>query len=278
MEENKTQQTDASVDDRHDLEFDPSLSDLPVVQELQAGPSEERCEVTVTKVALVTASSRGIGAAIARRLAENGYRLALMSRSEGLHEVATELDAVGFTGSVTSAEDLQGFVDAAVNAYGRIDAVVNNTGHAAKGDLLTLSDEDWHAGLDLLLINVVRMARLTTPHMEAAGGGAFVNISTLNAAEPSPGYPVSSVMRAGLAGFTKLFAARYAAVGIRMNNVLPGYIDSQTFSADDVAQIPMGRLGRVEEIAEAVAWLVSPAASYVTGQSLLVDGGLVRAL
>jgi NAD(P)-dependent dehydrogenase (short-subunit alcohol dehydrogenase family) len=114
--------------------------------------------------------------------------------------------------------------------------------------------------------------------MEAAGGGAFVNISTAGAADPSPTYPVSSTLRAGLTGFTKLFAARYAAQGIRMNNVLPGFIDSQVFSADDVAMIPMDRLGRVEEIAEAVAWLVAPASSYVTGQNLLVDGGLVRAL
>lgn len=230
------------------------------------------------KVALVTAASRGMGAAIARRLAEDGYRLALMSRGEGLQDVADELDAVAFTGSVASASDLREFVDAAVDAYGRIDAVVNNTGHAAKGDLLTLSDDDWYAGLDLLLLNVVRMARFATPHMEAAGGGAFVNISTGAAAEPSPTYPVSSTLRAGLTGFTKLFAARYAATGIRMNNVLPGFIDSQVFSAEDVAQIPMGRLGRVDEIASAVAWLVSPAASYITGQSLLVDGGLVKAI
>jgi len=232
----------------------------------------------MTKVALVTAASRGMGAAIARRLSQEGYHLALMSRSDDLRGVAAELDAVAFTGSVASADDLRGFVDMAVDAYGRIDVVVNNTGHAARGDLLTLSDEDWHVGLDLLLLNVVRMARLATPHMEATGGGAFVNISSLGAAEPSPTYPVSSTMRAGLGGFTKLFAARYAAAGIRMNNVLPGFIDSQVFSGDDVASIPMGRLGRVEEIAEAVAWLASPAANYVTGQSLLVDGGLVRAL
>ena len=232
----------------------------------------------MTRVALVTAASRGMGAAIARRLSQEGYHLALMSRSDDLREVAAELDAVSFTGSVASADDLRKFVDMAVDTHGRIDVVVNNTGHAAKGDLLTLSDEDWHAGLDLLLLNVVRMARLATPHMESAGGGAFVNISTGAAAEPSPTYPVSSTLRAGLGAFTKLFAARYAAAGIRMNNVLPGFIESQVFPAEHVAQIPMGRLGSVEEIAEAVAWLASPAASYVTGQSLLVDGGLVRAL
>jgi len=232
----------------------------------------------VSRVALVTAASRGMGAAIARRLSKDGYRLALMSRGDGLQQVADELDAVAFTGSITSADDLEGFVQVAVEAYGRIDIVVNNTGHAARGDLLSLSDEEWVAGFNLLLMNVVRMARLTTPHMEAAGGGAFVNISTAAAAEPSPTYPISSVQRAGLTSFTKLFAGRYAAAGVRMNNVLPGFIDSQDFPAEAVAQIPMGRLGRVEEIAEAVAWLASPAASYVTGQNLLVDGGLVRAL
>jgi NAD(P)-dependent dehydrogenase (short-subunit alcohol dehydrogenase family) len=219
-----------------------------------------------------------MGAAIARRLSEDGYRLALMSRSEELSAIANELDAVAFAGSVAEPEDLRQFVDAAVQAYGRIDVVVNNTGHAAKGDLLDLSDADWHEGLNLLLLNVVRMARLTTPMMEAAGGGAIVNISTLGAAEPSPTYPISSTLRAGLGGFTKLFAARYASAGVRMNNVLPGFIDSQSFPAENIASIPMGRLGRVDEIAEAVAWLASPASSYVTGQSLLVDGGLLKSI
>lgn len=230
------------------------------------------------RVALVTAASRGMGAAIARRLAEDGYQLALMSRSDEVHDVAADLEAVPFTGSVASRDDLEAFVETAVGSFGRVDVVVNNTGHAARGDLLELSDDDWHVGLDLLLLNVVRMARLTTPHMENAGGGAFVNISTLGATEPSPAFPVSSTLRAGLGAFTKLFAARYAASGIRMNNVLPGFIDSQEFPPEAVAQIPMGRLGRVEEIAQAVAWLASPDSSYVTGQNLLVDGGLVRAV
>ena len=230
------------------------------------------------KVALVTAASRGMGAAIARRLADDGYRLALMSRGEELSAVANELGALACTGSVADSEDLNRFVETTVEEYGRIDVVVNNTGHAAKGDLLDLSDDEWHDGLNLLLLNVVRIARLTTPLMEAAGGGAFVNISTLGAAEPSPTYPVSSTLRAGLGAFTKLFAARYAAAGVRMNNVLPGFIDSQSFPAENIASIPMGRLGRVDEIAEAVAWLASPASSYVTGQSLLVDGGLLKSI
>lgn len=219
-----------------------------------------------------------MGEAIARRLSEDGYRLGLMSRGEELDAVADDLDALAFSGSVSQSEDLERFVGAAVAEFGRIDVVVNNTGHAARGDLLELSDQDWHGGLDLLLLNVVRMARLATPHMEAAGGGAFVNISTLGAAEPSPTYPVSSTLRAGLGAFTKLFAARYAPAGIRMNNVLPGFIDSQSFPEESVASIPMGRLGRADEIAQAVAWLASPASSYVTGQSLLVDGGLVKSI
>jgi NAD(P)-dependent dehydrogenase (short-subunit alcohol dehydrogenase family) len=230
------------------------------------------------KAALVTAASRGMGAAIARRLSEDGYRLALMSRGEELDAIAGELDALAIRGSVAEANDLERFVDAATAEFGRIDVVVNNTGHAARGDLLELSDDDWHGGLDLLLLNVVRMARHAVPQMEATGGGAFVNISTLGAAEPSPNYPISSTLRAGLGAFTKLFAARYAPAGIRMNNVLPGFIDSQSFSEENVASIPMGRLGRVDEIAEAVAWLASPASSYVTGQSLLVDGGLLKSI
>lgn len=232
----------------------------------------------MSKVALVTAGSKGMGAACVRELAERGYDVAAMARSEAIHTVTSEIGGLGFQGSVLSGDDLAAFVDAAMEKYGRIDAVVNNTGHPPKGDLLEISDADWHTGMDFVLMNVVRVARLVVPHMEANGGGAFVNISTFGAVEPSLKFPVSSALRAALSSFTTLFAERYAAENIRMNSVLPGFIDSFDVSDEIRAQIPMGREGTVAEVAKTVAFLLSDDAAYITGQNLVIDGGLTKSL
>ncbi|WP_114768891.1 SDR family oxidoreductase [Microvirga subterranea] len=232
----------------------------------------------MSPVAIVTAASKGMGAAIARELHGRGYSLALLARSEGLQEVARETDALAVQGSVTEAADLERLVRETLDRYGRIDAVVNHTGHPPKGDLLAIPDQDWHAGLDVVLMNVVRMARLVTPVMEKAGRGAVVNISSFAAFEPDPDFPVSAALRTALASFTKLYADRYAKAGIRMNNVLPGFIDSLPEKAERTARIPMGRYGTVAEVAKAVAFLLSDDAGYITGQNIMVDGGLVRGL
>ncbi len=231
-----------------------------------------------SKVAIVTAAGKGMGAAIARELAADGYAVSLLSVSEAAVELAEELGGLGMSGSVTNPADLATLVQRTTDAFGRIDAIVNNTGHPPKGPLLEISDEQWHAGLDLAVLNVVRMARLVTPIMRAAGGGAIVNISTFAAYEPDPGFPVSASLRAALGSFAKLYADTYAADGIRMNNVLPGFIESYPVDENTVARIPMGRSGTVEEIAKTVAFLLSDGAGYITGQNIKVDGGITRSV
>jgi len=230
------------------------------------------------KVAVVTAGGRGMGGAIARALAARGYALVLMSPGGSAEALAGELGGIGLKGSVTQPNDLAALVEAAMDAYGGVDALVNNTGFPPKGPLLDIPDADWYAGLDMVLLNVIRMARLVTPIMVGRGGGAIVNISTYAAVEPSPAYPVSATFRAGLSAFTKLYCDQYAASGIRMNNILPGFID--THGADDgiAKTIPAGRYGTPAEIGETAAFLLSDEAGYITGQNLRVDGGLTRSV
>lgn len=230
------------------------------------------------KAAIVTAAGSGIGAACARELASQGYAVALMSPSGKAEDLAKELGGLGFTGSVTEESDLESLVGETLDRYGRIDGVVNSTGHPASGEILELTGEQWHEALDLVVLNVVRMARLVTSAMLRKGGGAIVNVSTFSAFEPSPAFPLSSALRAALAGFAKLYADRYAAEGIRMNNVLPGYIES--FEIDDETRetIPMRRQGSVAEVAKTAAFLLSDDAGYVTGQNIRVDGGLTRSV
>jgi len=238
---------------------------------------KSRC-MAETKVAIVTAAGSGIGEACARRVAEDGYRPVLLSRSGSAVEVADDLGGDGFEGSVTDPDDLAALVETTHERYGRVDAVVNSTGHPATGDLLEISDEAWHEGLDLVLLNVVRMARLVTPIMDEQGHGSIVNISTFSAFEPSSTFPVSSVLRAGLGSFTKLYADQYAPAGIRMNTVQPGFVSNYEVDEDTRARIPMGRPAEPSEIADAVAYLLSSKASYITGQNIRVDGGLTASV
>ena len=230
----------------------------------------------MNKVAIVTAASQGMGLACAQKLASEGYLLALLSRTEQIHQVADDLGGISIQGSTSNADDLVRLVNATLDKYGRIDVVVNNTGHPPKGDLDELSDKEWQDGFELALMNVIRMSRWVSRHMK--DGGSFVNISTFGAKEPSLDFPISSVARTALSSYTKLFAAKYGKEKIRMNNVLPGFIDSYPASEETISSIPLLRQGTTNEVAELVSFLAGDKSEYITGQDFLIDGGLVKSI
>jgi NAD(P)-dependent dehydrogenase (short-subunit alcohol dehydrogenase family) len=230
------------------------------------------------KVALVTAGGSGMGAASARRLAQDGFKVGVLSSSGKGEALAQELGGIGVTGSNQSVDDLTRLVDAAMDKWGRIDVLVNSAGHGPRKPILDLTDEDWHTGIDVYFLNVVRPTRLVTPVMQQQKSGAIINISTAWTFEPSSMFPTSAVARAGLASFTKIFADTYAADNIRMNNVLPGWIDSLPATEERREGVPMKRYGTSEEIAATVSFLASDGAAYITGQNIRVDGGVTRSV
>lgn len=234
--------------------------------------------MSVEKVALVTAGGSGMGADAARRLAADGFKVGILSSSGKGETLGVELGGFGVTGSNLNGDDLNALVQGAQERWGRIDVLVNSAGHGPKGTVLDISDDDWHQGMEVYLMNVIRPARLVTPIMQTQGGGAMINISTFAAFEPDPLFPTSGVFRAGLAAFTKLFSDKYAADGIRINNVLPGFIDSLPETKDRRARIPMGRYGRTDEVSSLISFLASEGGGYMTGQNLRVDGGLTRSV
>jgi NAD(P)-dependent dehydrogenase (short-subunit alcohol dehydrogenase family) len=228
------------------------------------------------KVAMIVGGGSGMGAAAAKKLAADGYRVAVLSSSGKGEALGEELGGLGFTGSNQSNDDLKRFVDLTMQKWGRIDALVNGAGHGPRAPILEITDEQWHASFDVYFMNVVRATRLVAPIMAAQKRGAIVNISTAWADEPAAMFPTSAVARAGLAAYTKLFATQYAPDNVRMNNVLPGWIDSLPQLDERRDSVPMQRYGTADEIAATIAFLVSDAAGYITGQSLRVDGGLIR--
>ncbi|MGO3132493.1 MAG: SDR family oxidoreductase [Alcaligenes sp.] len=234
--------------------------------------------MVVEKVALISAGGTGIGAATARKLAQEGYHVAILSSSGKGEALAKELGGVGLTGSNQSNDDLTRLVDLAMQRWGRIDALVSSAGHGPRGPILEINDAGWHEGMEVYFLNAVRPARLVAPIMAEQGGGAIVNISTAWAFEPAEIFPTSAVFRAGLASFTKIFANTYAAKNVRMNNVLPGWINSLPATEERRESVPMGRYGKAEEVAATIAFLLSDGAGYITGQNIKVDGGLTRAV
>ena len=240
-------------------------------------PSAASSGVTSTSSS-TTASLPRIGAAAARKLANDGWHVAILSSSGRGAALAEELGGLGVTGSNLQTSDLQRLVDGTLARWGRVDAVINSAGHGPKGELLDISDADWQRGMEFYLLNVVRITRLVTPQMQRQKSGAIVNVSTYATFEPEAAFPTSGVFRAGLAAFAKLYADQYAADGLRMNNVLPGFIDSLPEKSDRRARIPMGRYGESTEVAELIAFLASDRSAYITGQNIRIDGGLTRSV
>lgn len=234
--------------------------------------------MTVEKIAIVVGGGSGMGAAAARRLAADGHKIAIMSSSGKGEALAKALGGIGLTGSNQSNEDLRRLVNQVMETWGRIDVLVNSAGHGPRAPILEITDEQWHQGMDVYLMNVVRATRLVAPIMQAQQSGAIINISTAWAFEPAPMFPTSAVFRAGLASYAKLFADSFAADNVRMNNVLPGWIDSLPELDERRQGVPMQRYGKSEEIAATVAFLASEGAGYITGQNIRVDGGLGRSV
>ena len=230
------------------------------------------------KVCLIIGGGRGMGAATAREMHTRNYQLALMSPSDSCEIRAAELGGIAHRGMAENQADLQAIFDKTMTTYNRIDALLIHVGGPPKGDLLDIADEDWDKANQMVIKPVMRMSKLVTPVMRAQGGGSIVNITTFSALEPSLTFPTSSVYRAGVSAFTKLYSDRYAQDNIRMNCLLPGFTDSLDLPQKFADMAPMGRLATAEEQAKAAAFLLSDDSSFITGQSLRSDGGLTRAL
>ena len=245
------------------------------------------------KVAIVTGGSQGIGKAAALRLAAEGASVVIAARGrELLDKVALEIRAVGgrvaaVQADVSRAEDCARLVAEAVKAFGRLDILVNNAGTSATGEFESVTDDIWQADFELKLFAAIRLARLAIPHMKRQGGGRIVNITNIGAKQPRAKSMPTTVTRAAGLAFTKALSKEFAPHQILVNTVCIGLVRAgqherkaakagialEQFYANMGKDIPLGRVGRAEEVANAIAFLASEAASYITGTSINLDGG-----
>ena len=230
------------------------------------------------KIAAFIASGSGMGANAAKHLHSKGYEVAIMSSSGKGEKLAKELGGIGFTGSNLLNKDIKSFFDKVYLEYGKVDILINSAGHGPKGDILQISDEEWIKGMEVYFLNVVRATRIITPIMQKQNNGSIINISTFAIFEPDSSFPTSGVFRSGLAAFTKIYSDKYAKNNIRMNNILPGFIDSLPAKEEFLKRIPLQRYGKVSEISAVVEMLASEGGSYITGQNIRVDGGITRSV
>ena len=228
------------------------------------------------KTCLVIGGGRGMGAATAKEMHKRGYKLSLMSPSDSCEHLAENLKGIALRGKAENKKNLERIVSLTMEKYGRIDSVLVHVGGPPKGDLLEIDDEDWDKANQMIIKPVISIAKLVTPIMLGQGCGSIVNITTFSAFEPSLTFPTSSVYRAAVSSFTKLFADRYGAKNIRMNCLLPGFTDSLNLPDEFAKLSSLNRLARAEEQAKVAAFLLSDDSSYITGQSIRSDGGVTR--
>lgn len=255
------------------------------------------------KTALVTASSQGLGKAAAFSLAKEGVNLAICSRSEkAINDTAKEISkATGvkvfpIAADVSKGEDIDRIVDAAKKEYGTIHILVNNAGGPPTGKITAITDDEWKNGVNLTLMSMIRLTRAVLPMMEQQHWGRVVTIVSITAKQPVDELLISSTLRPGILGLSKVLANQYGKYGITVNTICPGYVLTQRqeelsrsrsaeknmtmdeYLAENAKNIPIGRLGRPEEIGDVIAFLASERASYINGANLLVDGGQAKGI
>jgi 3-oxoacyl-[acyl-carrier protein] reductase len=254
------------------------------------------------RVAMVAASSKGIGKAIALGLAEEGCRVSLCARSEENLEAARHdlealigpADVLTVAADVSKTADLENWIKRTLDRFGTVDILVTNTGGPPAARFMQLSDEQWESGFQSTLMNVVRLCRQVIPVMQEKRWGRIIHITSLVAKQPSDDLTISTTLRTGISALTRTMANQVAEYGILVNAVLPGntLTDRQTHLANVRAEalgitpneamertesvIPLRRMADSREIADAVVYLASERASYITGVSLLVDGGVCQ--
>ena len=232
----------------------------------------------MTKVAVLIAAGSGIGADAAKRLSKDGFKVGIMSSSIKSKKLADKLNGVGFVGSNLKPKKIEEFINIIIKKWGKIDVLVNSAGHGPKGKILDITDEQWISGMNIYLLNVIRAVRLVTPFMIKQRNGSIINISTYATFEPEKAFPTSGIMRAGLASFCKIYSDEYSKFNIRINNILPGFIDSLKTKNEFIKRIPLKRQGKVSEVSSLISLLSSKEGSYITGQNIRIDGGITRSL
>ncbi len=230
------------------------------------------------RVAVFIAAGSGMGADAAKLLAKKGFQIAIMSSSGRGEKLAKKLNGIGFTGSNLNYNQIEEFFNLVIKKHGRVDVLVNSAGHGPKGNILKIKDEEWVLGMETYFLNVVRAVRLVTPIMKKQKSGSIINISTYAVFEPDKNFPTSGIFRAALASFVKIYADEYAKYNIRINNILPGFIDSLNTKDEFIKKIPLKRIGSVNEISSVIELLANKGGSYITGQNIRVDGGITKSV